>query len=409
MKALYWIRNDLRLLDNLAIEWLCKNGSEVLLIYFLPNDFKKWGVERRNFHRETLENFKENLSRFGLSLNISLKKPAELIPQLISEHQVEALLFTKDFAFNEALEEKLVLDQLNGVKILGFDQMTMLHQEDLPFAIQDLPNLFTDFKNKVENKIPIRPPVETQELNFKSINLPHEMIDWGSVKSTPNFHGGETFGLQRVQDYLWNTDSIKTYFETRNGMISFNDSSKFSPWLANGSISARFVFQEIQKYEETREKSKSTYWIFYELLWRDYFKFYAKKFGAKIFMPNGISKKEHTFENSQENFLAWKEGRTAEPFINANMNELAKTGWMSNRGRQNVANYLAKTMKVNWIWGAEWFETMLIDYDPCSNWGNWNYNAGVGTDQRDRIFHPPNQALRYDPENFYQNKWLIKE
>jgi deoxyribodipyrimidine photo-lyase len=408
MKALYWIRNDLRLQDNLAFNWMAQNGSEVLLIYFLPENFKNWGEERRNFHKETLDNFRDNLTRIGLSINISLKKPSEEIPKIIFQHQIEAMLFTKDFAFNETLEEELVLKNLNGIEIVAFDQMTMLHQEDLPFSLEELPNLFTDFKNKVENKIQIRPSLITPELKLKSLTLPQEKIDWGSLKANKNFQGGETFGLIRVQDYLWNTDSIKTYFESRNGMISFNDSSKFSPWLANGSLSARFIFNEILRYEEVREKSKSTYWIFYELLWRDYFKFYAKKFGRKIFMPNGISKKAHSFESNFERFLSWKEGRTDEPFINANMNELAQTGWMSNRGRQNVANYLAKTMKVNWIWGAEWFEIKLIDYDPCNNWGNWNYNAGVGTDQRDRIFHPPNQAMRYDPENRYQDKWLIK-
>jgi deoxyribodipyrimidine photo-lyase len=112
------------------------------------------------------------------------------------------------------------------------------------------------------------------------------------------------------------------------------------------------------------------------------------------------------FKDDLITLQSWMQGETGEPFIDANMKELLHTGWMSNRGRQNVANFLAKTLKVNWTWGADWFEKRLIDYDPCNNWGNWNYTAGVGTDQRDRTFNPQNQSRMYDPENIYQKKWL---
>ena len=91
--------------------------------------------------------------------------------------------------------------------------------------------------------------------------------------------------------------------------------------------------------------------------------------------------------------------------IEANMKELNQTGWMSNRGRQNVASYLAKTLHLDWRQGAQYFEEMLIDYDPSSNWGNWNYVAGVRTDPRDRIFSPERQAQNYDPHNLYQDLW----
>ena len=79
---------------------------------------------------------------------------------------------------------------------------------------------------------------------------------------------------------------------------------------------------------------------------------------------------------------------------------------MSNRGRQNVASFLSKQMKIDWRWGAQYFESMLIDYDVHSNYGNWMYNAGVGNDPRDRVFNVRLQAERYDPNNKYQNLWL---
>lgn len=69
-------------------------------------------------------------------------------------------------------------------------------------------------------------------------------------------------------------------------------------------------------------------------------------------------------------------GRTGVPFVDANMRELLATGWMSNRGRQNVASFLVKDLHLDWRLGAEWFESLLIDHDVCSNYGNWNYVAG---------------------------------
>jgi deoxyribodipyrimidine photo-lyase len=98
---------------------------------------------------------------------------------------------------------------------------------------------------------------------------------------------------------------------------------------------------------------------------------------------------------------------TGYPLVDANMRELARTGFMSNRGRQNVASFLTKNLGINWQMGAEWFESVLIDYDVCSNWGNWNYTAGVGNDARGfRYFNIPKQSKDYDPQGVYLKHWL---
>ena len=98
-----------------------------------------------------------------------------------------------------------------------------------------------------------------------------------------NYRGGETFALARVKDYIWDKDLLKIYFDTRNGMIGSDYSTKFSPWLAHGNVSPRYIAQECRWYEKMRVESKSTYWVVFELLWRDYFKFFAKKQGDRIF------------------------------------------------------------------------------------------------------------------------------
>ena len=112
-------------------------------------------------------------------------------------------------------------------------------------------------------------------------------------------------------------------------------------------------------------------------------------------------------KNDYQLLQVWIEGRTGIPFIDANMRELAQTGFMSNRGRQNVASFLVKDLGVNWQMGADYFESLLLDYDPCSNYGNWNYLAGVGSDPREnRYFNILAQAKKYDPKGAYVKRWL---
>jgi len=144
------------------------------------------------------------------------------------------------------------------------------------------------------------------------------------------------------------------------------------------------------------------------LLWRDYFRFITLKYGSRLFKASGIQYNlETTWNHRRDLFEKWVNGQTGVPFIDANMRELQLTGFMSNRGRQNVASFLAKDLKVDWTWGAAYFESQLIDYDVCSNWGNWNYVAGVGNDPREnRYFNVYTQATRYDEKGEYVKTWL---
>jgi deoxyribodipyrimidine photo-lyase len=164
-----------------------------------------------------------------------------------------------------------------------------------------------------------------------------------------------------------------------------------------GCLSPRYIYEQVQKYEQQRIKNDSTYWLIFELLWRDYFRFICAKHGNKIFYLSGLQGVDIPWEEDWEKFDLWRQGMTGFPLVDANMRELAATGFMSNRGRQNVASFLTKNLGINWQMGAEWFESLLIDYDVCSNYGNWNYTAGVGNDARGfRFFNIIKQSKDYD-------------
>jgi deoxyribodipyrimidine photo-lyase len=197
------------------------------------------------------------------------------------------------------------------------------------------------------------------------------------------------------------------YKNTRNGMYNFDDSTKFSPYLALGCVSARYIYSELKRFEASYGSNESTYWIYFELMWRDYFHFIHMKHGNKLFMVGGIYQKKTNYVSNQAYRDAWCNGLTGFQLVDANMIELNQTGWMSNRGRQNVASFIIKYVNQDWRFGATYFESMLLDYDVSSNYGNWLYNASLGNDPRDnRMFNVNKQGHDYDPSGKYLTKWL---
>jgi deoxyribodipyrimidine photo-lyase len=299
----------------------------------------------------------------------------------------------------------------------SFWGQTLYLPEDLPFAIADLPELFTAFRKQVEKHSQVQEPFPApKELR----GLP-EIGDRGNVPTLADlglevvttsdqavlpFHGGESSALARLQTYFWEQDCLKSYKETRNGMLGANYSSKFSPWLALGCLSPRYIHHQVEAYESQRIRNDSTYWMIFELLWRDYFRFICAKHGNAIFQVEGLRGLRMPWREDWQRFELWRSGMTGFPLVDANMRELAATGFMSNRGRQNVASFLTKNLGIDWRMGAEYFESMLIDYDVCSNWGNWNYTAGVGNDARGfRFFNITKQAKDYDPQGEYVKYW----
>jgi len=236
----------------------------------------------------------------------------------------------------------------------------------------------------------------------------------GCMADTPDgrFVGGETAALARVDNWVWEQHGLSTYFDTRNGMLGSAYSSKMAPWLAVGAISPRTLHANRLAYETAPEggcgrSTKSTYWITFELLWRDWFSLQACKQGTKLFAPGGPRDGwcKRTWAGSTADFWDWAEGRTGWPLVDANMRELATTGFMSNRGRQNVASFLVHELGCDWRLGAAWFEATLLDYDCSQNWGNWAAIAGLFGGRLNR-FNILKQSRDYDASGAYVKHWL---
>ena len=426
-RAIVWFRNDLRLADHEPLTKAIHSAKEIIPVYCL--DPRRWGEDpygqvktgafRTQFIKESLEELDRNLQERGSCLNVIEGTPEAVIPQLASQLGVSAVFAHKEVGTEEAGVESGLEDGLFplGIDLKLFWGRTLLNLTDLPMPIRYIPEVFTQFRKEVERSVTIRPqfpspkhissPIIEPQGSWKGISEKGCLARKERISGVLPFKGGELAGTQRIHEYIWEKDLLKIYKETRNQLLGGDYSSKFSPWLALGCISPRTIYEEVKKYEKKRLKNDSTYWLIFELLWRDYFHFIGHKHGKKLFATGGIRNRVLNTTPDPFKWKAWKEGITGVPFVDANMRELKKTGFMSNRGRQNVASFLVNDLGQDWRRGAAYFESQLIDYDVCSNWGNWNYVAGVGNDPRKhRYFNVISQGKRYDPKGEYVKYWI---
>ncbi len=305
---------------------------------------------------------------------------------------------------------------------------SLIPPQSLPFVIPgSLDELRNDLVAPVEDCVAHRGP------------LPD------GAKSAHPFQGGETAAQARLHHLMLGGDGMQHYKDTRNQLMGTEFSTKLSAYLAQGNLTARQINQSLLDFEDGTSpefsgiegfgegENPNTDAIRYHLLWRDYMRLTAKKYKHYLFRLEGFNGCRDP-ESVEKQRTKWKtpdpavaapdqepipeaiaqllarlqSGTTGMSLIDAAQRELLHTGYTSNRARQNVASFVSKHLYIDWRYGAEWYEMLLIDYDVSSNWGNWQYVAGVGNDPRGdrRIFNPVRQAFEYDKEGAYIRTWV---
>ena len=426
-RAVVWFRSDHRLHDNEALMDAMNAADEIIPLYVFDErvfkgktafGFPKTGYHRAQYIIDSIKDLRSSFRALNANLIIRIGKPEEIIPELCRNHKANWVYCNRE----RTSEEVQVQDELEsnlwtiGVE-MRYDRGKMLyHTSDLPFPITQSPDVFTNYRKEVEKMIPVRPPIDApvaieivegiEEGLIPSCN-DFDLVRQDDMQDFP-YVAGETAGLKELNYYLHETQLISSYKKTRNQMLGRDFSSKFSCYLSTGNLSPKKIYAELKKFEDKLVSNDGAYWLFLELLWRDFFRLIGKKYGSKIFLQEGITGVlPEQREEEMSLFNIWKEARTGFPLVDANMRELNQTGFMSNRGRQIVASFLIYEMKMNWLLGAEYFESLLVDYDPCSNYGNWQYIAGVGVDPRQgRRFNLVFQAQKHDPEAKYIKHWI---
>lgn len=408
--TLLWFSNNLRLDDNPVFNEV--HNSEQLTCLFIqhPRDrrtnrfgFKGIGKHRQQFLNQALTSLNKKLSLLNQALEVVEGDYVEALSQFILRNQVEHLVTSRHTGSYEQSALKEIASRFPHLVITVLETHTLYHERQLPFALAELPDSFTPFRKKIES-IKIDAPIAEPD------SLPPRGDKQGytfnmDCSSENAFNGSEQNALDHLEHYF-SSDLPASYKETRNGLDEWTYSTKFSPWLALGVLSPKRIIERLNRYEEEVVANDSTYWIFFELLWRDYFQWYAHKWGNKIYHQTGPFNRKPLTSFYPERMKSWIEGTTPYPIVNAAMRQLKATGYQSNRARQLVASCLVHELGIDWRYGAAYFEEALIDFDLASNWGNWQYLGGVGADPRGhRQFNLAKQTQTYDPEGLFIKRW----
>lgn len=422
--GLFWFTNDLRVDDNPALKKAAAEVDKLICIYCATptSTFHnhqapgKLSPIRQQFLFDSLVDLDKALAEQGQQLAIEFKSPGDAIPEYITQYNISHIYSSHHVGEYEKKTWHTLCKRYTMIQFSQIDTHTLFDRSQLPFAMEKLPESFSKFRRLVSD-------IDVREALGKPASLPSSCLsarsNWQDAWKRHSFHcqpnekqlfkGGSQAARQHLQNYFQGR-SASTYKETRNGLDEYssgvNFSTKFSPWLSNGSLSARQIICDLQQYESEVEANESTYWIYFELLWREYFQWYAHRHKANLFKFQGIKNSNPTTSYYAERFQKWCQGNTPYPIVNACMKQLNATGYMSNRGRQLVASCFVHELNLDWRYGAAYMEQQLVDYDVASNWGNWQYLAGVGADPRGhRRFDLDKQTKIYDPEGLFINYW----
>jgi deoxyribodipyrimidine photo-lyase len=429
-RIVVWFRKDLRLHDNEALTEAIENSEEVIPVYVFneedlmgvtPYGFQKTGSFRAQFLLESVAHLQNKLKAKGIDLVIRIGKPEEEVFKLVQEVEASYVYANMERTQDEVLVQNGLEKNLwsAGLEILFFRGKMLYYTQDFPFPIAHAPDTFSVFRKEVERFVMIREPL-LEPINFTpwTIEVQNQPLpslkDLGQEKKEQDergdlqFEGGEVAGLARLTAYFGKERHLDKFVDSRYELNGTYAGSRLSPWLALGCLSPKEVYFQLKKYEQKYKSNKSTQTFLLELLWRDHYRLMGKKYGEKIFEEGGIRGQEtKDLKEDMAVFNQWKDGKTEVDLINACMLQLKNTGFLSHKGRQLVSSYLVNDLGIHWRMGATYFQHILIDYDICSNWVNWNVVGGVGPDTKeDRYLNIENQVKRFDNKGDYTGLWL---
>ncbi|WP_240223218.1 DASH family cryptochrome [Rheinheimera hassiensis] len=417
--SLILLNDTLRWHDNPLLN-ACEGTKAAVIVLNKAAFFgRQYGLPRANLQRlqqqiVVIAALKNTLAAKHIGLITLVGDTASCISALAGELNASQLYCAEpvgayEYAAIKSLKQTLNVTQLDCNSLLG---------DNLRPELATMPNSFTPFRKQQEPLLQVSTPTQktadenwlspahTEAYNSAFIQLSQQY----STHLTADT-GSEAAALARLQYYIWQQQHILHYKQTRNQLMGGNYASFFSVPLSLGSLSVRYLWQQIVSFEQQVQANDSTYWLKFELLWREFFRWQFRKY-ANLWFSKGAIKGRADFSQPQlskaqlKQFNLWCQGNTGEPFIDANMQLLNQTGLMSNRGRQNVASYLLHNLDIDWRLGAAYFEQRLLDYDCASNWGNWAYIAGTGNSTQ-RQFNISKQAQMYDPQGAFVNAILL--
>jgi deoxyribodipyrimidine photo-lyase len=412
---LWWIRRDLRLGDNQALQTALEEGEAVVPVFvldpaLLSSDYV--GHKRIAFLMGGLRRLDEALHRRGSYLVLRRGKALEELSRLLEETKADGIYAGEDLSPYARHRDAAVAQQL---PLRLFDGVTV-HRPDLISKADGSPyTVYTPFSRHWKelpspdpgSLLPVPERINTSP-NISSLPIP----DQPSLPESVPFPPGEEEAQRRLEAFVQNEGQAPiTRYADRRNRLDLAGTSKLSPYLRFGMLSARqAVVAALEKRsaapdEESRRGAEV--WL-NELIWREFYLSILYHFPQVLGRNFQPAYNHITWRNDESHFAAWCEGGTGYPAVDAAMRQLLHSGWMHNRARMIVASFLVKDLLIDWRWGERWFMQHLVDGDPAANNGGWQWTAGTGTDAAPyfRIFNPVLQGKKFDPQGDYVRGWL---
>jgi len=396
--AIFWHRRDLRITDNHGLLQSFTRFETVIPIFIFDSTILaslEKNDARVTFIHSAIEELSDLYKSLGNQLEVFVGDPTEVVPKLAKEWNVKCVFTNNDYEpyalmRDDEVAKKLVQDSIAFQSFkdhLVFEKNEVLKDDGLPYTV------FTPYMNKWKKILPLNA---------------FEEYDSASKITQRNFIKRSVLSLQE----LGFEQNMKVSFPVKKipvSIIKKYHTTRDLPYLLGTSrlsIHLRFGTLSIRKLAKVAMASNEKY--FNELIWRD---FYAMILFHFPHSENQAFKKNYEFipwENDEQLFNAWCEGKTGYPMVDAGMRELNETGFMHNRVRMITASFLCKHLLIDWKWGERYFAAKLLDFDLASNIGGWQWAASTGCDAVPyfRIFNPTSQQEKFDPNYTYIKQWI---
>lgn len=404
---IWWIRRDIRLNDNPALQAALQNADILIPLFVLePELMESAAPKRKAFLLQALGDLNQQLQQLGSRLVVR-QGPALLALQALCADLNNPVIFAhEDFSPFARERDQAVQDQL-GLKLQS--GVVLRHPTRVLKDDGDPYIVYTPYKNKwYEEPLPSLSDCIPSPRQLPPVPQGLDSIDLPSSNEVAEFPGKTAEAQQRLKDFI---ESGIHHYKSQRDQLALDGTSQLSPYLRFGLISIREAFAQAQiafiqaKGEPARAGIRT--WM-NELVWREFYTAILYHFPHVMTGPFREDYRDIPWRAAPEDLQAWQAGQTGYPIVDACMRQLLTTGWMHNRGRMIAASFLTKDLLINWQVGEAWFMHNLVDGDPAANNGGWQWTAGTGTDAAPyfRIFNPVLQGKKYDTDGVYIARWV---
>jgi deoxyribodipyrimidine photo-lyase len=408
--SIWWIRRDLRLSDNAALQAALSGGRGLIPLFILdPHPLQFVAAKRQAFLITGLRQLDVDLRARGSRLIVRQGNPADILMAILAETNAPAVFAEEGYSPYARRRDAEIAVRLPLRLTSG---RTVHHPADLVKRDGSPYTIFTPFM-RLWKTLPALAPNDLLPAPASLPPVPESLLSCELPDANPpaDFPPGEAEAERRLCTFASGSAApICAYSDGRN-RLDRAGTSALSPYLRFGVISARQAVvaarSTLRAANNPASSDGAETWL-NELIWREFYQTILFHFPNVLQEAFRAGLRAIAWENSSDDFAAWCEGRTGYPIVDAAMRQLVQTGWMHNRARMIVASFLVKDLLIDWQWGERFFMEHLIDGDAAANNGGWQWTAGVGADAAPyfRIFNPVLQAQKFDPAGVYVRRWL---